>query len=346
MQYRRLGNTGLKVSPLCLGMMSYGSPAWQPWVLEKEAARDFVRLALDHGVNFFDTSDFYSLGGSEEALGLAMRDLAVRREEIVICSKVGMPLSDLPNEQGNSRKRIREGIDSSLRRLKVEYVDLYLLHKWDTDTPIEESIDALDNLVRNGKILYYGVSNFRAFQLAKAQERARRNGGAGLAAMQIQYNLVYREEERENLPYCRENGIGVMVYSPLARGWLMGGEQSVGQLTQREQVRVLQDVKSHALYGKGGDGEVRGRLLEVARKLGVPPGRIAMAWILTRPEVSTVLVGVLEPHHLIEAVAALEVKLDAELIAYLEEPYRPGALRTAGYEELKAQQKERARKQE
>ncbi|MBB1632476.1 MULTISPECIES: aldo/keto reductase [Cupriavidus] len=338
MEYRNIGGTGLRVSPLCLGMMSYGSPSWQPWVLEKAMARDFVSLALDNGINFFDTSDFYSYGASEEALGEATYGL-VRREELVISTKVGMPMSQLPNEQGNSRKRIREGIDASLKRLKTDYVDLYLLHKWDPATPIEESIDALDDLVRAGKILYYGVSNFRTYQLARAQERARCGKTSGLAAVQLQYNLVYREEERENLPYCGENGIGVMVYSPLARGWLIGGDAKAEELTQRERTRIQQDVKGHALYGQGGDREVRARLHDVAARLGLPPGRVAMAWILARPEVSTCLVGALEPHHLTEAVAALDVKLTEADIAYLEEPYRAGALRTAGYKEIIAQQK-------
>jgi aryl-alcohol dehydrogenase-like predicted oxidoreductase len=332
---------GLKVSPLCLGMMSYGSPAWQPWVLPKSAAREFVALALDHGVNFFDTSDFYSYGASEEALGEATHGL-VRREQLVISTKVGMPMSELPNEQGNSRKRIRDAIDASLRRLKTDYVDLYLLHKPDPETPIEETIEAMEDLVRAGKILYYGTSNFRTSQLAQAQQCAQVRGGRGLAATQLQYNLVYREEERENLPFCSANGLGVMVYSPLARGWLVGGDEKPEELTPRERARVQQDVKGKALYGKGGDVEVRARLHETAARLGLPPGRLAMAWVLARPEVTTVLVGALEPNHLTEAVAALDIKLAAEDIAYLEEAYRPGPLRTAGYKEVMAQQKQMA----
>jgi aryl-alcohol dehydrogenase-like predicted oxidoreductase len=319
-------------------MMSYGSPTWQPWVLPKSAAREFVKLALDHGLNFFDTSDFYSYGASEEALGEATHDL-VRREQLVISTKVGMPMSDLPNEQGSSRKRIREAIDSSLRRLKTDYVDLYLLHKPDPETPIEETIDALDDLVRAGKILYYGASNFRTYQLAQAQQYALTKGGRGLAATQLQYNLVYREEERENLPYCSANGLGVMVYSPLARGWLVGGDAAPEQLTARERTRVQQDAKGQALYGKGGDADVRARLHETAARLGLPPGRVAMAWALARPEVSSVLVGALEPKHLTEAVAALDVKLSPEDMMHLESAYRPGPLRTAGYKEVMAQQK-------
>ncbi|VVO03462.1 aldo/keto reductase [Pseudomonas fluorescens] len=343
MKYRRLGRTGLKVSPLCLGMMSYGSPAWQPWVLEKSAARSFVKQALDGGINFFDTSDFYSYGLSEEALADATHGL-VRREELVISTKVGMPMSNLPNEQGNSRKRIREGIDASLKRLKTDYVDLYLLHKWDSETPIEESIDAMEELVKAGKILYHGVSNFRTHQIAGAQAHLRsRNEGSGLAAMQLQYNLVYREEERETLPYCGENGIGVMVYSPLARGWLIGGDQNVSELTQRERTRVQQDVKGQALYGSEGDFEVRIRLHELAKQRGIPPSRIAMAWILARPQVSTILCGALEPHHLAESIAALDVVLSPEDMKYIEEPYRPGPLRTAGYKEILEQQKKMQR---
>jgi 1-deoxyxylulose-5-phosphate synthase len=248
----------------------------------------------------------------------------------------------LPNEQGNSRKRIRDAIDASLRRLKTDYVDLYLLHKPDPETPIEETIEALEDLVRAGKILYYGTSNFRTSQLAQAQQCAQVRGGRGLAATQLQYNLVYREEERESLPFCSANGLGVMVYSPLARGWLVGGDEKPDELTPRERARVQQDVKGKALYGKGGDVEVRARLHETAARLGLPPGRLAIAWVLARPEVTTVLVGALEPNHLTEAVAALDIKLAAEDIAYLEEAYRPGPLRTAGYKEVMAQQKQMA----
>jgi len=344
MRTRNLGSAGLKVSPLCLGMMSYGSPSWQPWVLEKSAARDFVKQALDAGLNFFDTSDFYSNGASEEALGEAIRGV-VPRGEVVISTKVGMPLGGAPTMQGNSRKRIRDGVDASLKRLGVDYIDLYLLHKWDDGTPIEESIEALDDLVRAGKILYRGVSNFRTYQLAAAQRCAAQDGHRGLAAMQLQYNLVYREEERENLPYCRDNGVGVMVYSPLARGWLIGGDKDTSALTERERTRVQKDVKGQALYGRGGDAAVRERLQELAGRLGLPPGRVAMAWILARPEISTILVGALEPHHLSEAVAALDVNLSAEDMAYLEEPYRPGVLRTAGYKEIMAQQQARGEQQ-
>ncbi|MBB1628334.1 aldo/keto reductase [Achromobacter sp. UMC71] len=337
MQYRNLGATGLKVSPLCLGMMSYGDPKWQPWVLEKQAARGFVRQALDAGINFFDTSDFYSFGASEQAMADAFE--GVRREELVISTKVGMPMSDLVNEQGNSRKRIREGIDASLRRLKVDYVDLYLLHKWDAETPIEESLDALEDLVRAGKILYYGVSNFRTAQLARAHGHTLARHHHGLAATQLQFNLAYREEEREAIPYCRDNGVGVMVYSPLARGWLVSGADEGARLTSREAVRQKLDVKQQVLYGGQSDLAVRSRLQQLAGELGMPASRVAMAWILARPEISSILVGALEPHHITEAVAAVDVKLDADAMRYLEEAYASGPLRTGGYSEIKQQQK-------
>ncbi len=342
MNYKQLGKSGLKVSPLCLGMMSYGSSSWQPWVLDKSEAKPFVKLALDHGINFFDTSDFYSYGASEEALGEAVHGLC-RREELVISTKVGMSMgTNVPNERGSSRKRIREGIDASLRRLKTDYVDLYLLHCWDPETPLEESIEALEDLVRAGKILYYGASNFRSWQLSHAQHVASMRGCRGLSATQLQCNLVYREEERETLPYCEAAGLGVMVYSPLARGFLVGGDADAEVLTERERVRVQKDAKTQALYGNAGDQTVRERLLELARRHGVPPGRLAMAWVLSKPQVSTALVGALEPQHLLEAVESLNITLSAEEIAFLEEPYVAGPLRTGGLKQVLAQQQKSA----
>lgn len=342
MRYVQLGSSGLKVSPLCLGMMSYGSPAWQPWVLDASAARQFVQLALELGINFFDTSDFYSYGKSEEALGAAVAGLC-RREQVVISTKVGMPMgTDLPNERGNSRKRIREAVDASLRRLRTDYIDLYLFHLWDADTPIEESVDAMEDLVRAGKILYYGASNFRTWQLARTQHQALMRGGRGMSATQLQYNLVYREEERETLPWCSAEGLGVMVYSPLARGWLVGGDAAPEQLTERERTRVREDVKSQSLYGRPADVAVRERLLQIAARRDLPPGRMALAWLLSKPAVTTALIGALEPAHLHEAVAALEVRLDDDEVALLEEPYQPGPLRTEGFRQVMAQQQRRA----
>jgi len=329
-------------------MMSYGNPAWQPWVLDKSHAQGFVRLALDHGINFFDTSDFYSYGASEEALGEAAHTLC-RREEIVISTKVGMMMGNqLPNERGTSRKRIREAIDASLRRLKTDYVDVYLLHLWDPTTPLEETIDAMEDLVRAGKILYYGACNYRAWQLAQAQHLALMGRGKGLVTTQFQYNLAYREEERETLPYCEMAGLGAMVYSPLARGWLVGGDRAPDQLTERERARVQGDVKSQALYGRPADQAVRDRLLELARQRDVPPGRIALAWLLARPHVSTIIVGALEPHHLREAVAALDLTLTAAELQLLDAAYVPGGsagiggVRAGGYKELLAQQQQLA----
>ncbi len=331
MMYRKLGNSGLSVSALCLGMMSYGSRQWQPWVLDRREARGFVKQALDHGINFFDTADFYSIGESELALGEAIKGL-VPREELVISSKCGLPMNRTPNARGGSRKHIRASIDASLARIGVDYLDLYLMHVWDGSTPVEETVDALQDLVRAGKILHFGASNYMTWQLAQAQQLARRGERSGFTTMQLQYNLAYREEERDMLPFCNLEGIGVMVFSPLARGWLVSGDGAGVSLTERERTRVDRDAKAKLIYGSSADQVVRERLLEVAARLGLPPGRVALAWVLRHPQVSTVLVGALEPHHLDEAVAALDVHLSPEDCALLEEPYRPGPIKSDGLE--------------
>lgn len=338
MKYRKLGNSGLSVSALCLGMMSYGSSRWQPWVLDKSEGRQFVKKALDNGINFFDTADFYSLGASEESLGEAMAQLC-RREELVISTKVALPMNDTPNGRGASRKHIHESVNQSLRRLGTDYIDMYMMHVWDGMTPIEETVAALDDLVRAGKILYYGASNYMTWQLAHAQSTAKRQGGRGFTCMQLQYNLVYREEERDLIPYCGLEGMGVMVFSPLARGWLVNGDGKNNDLTERERTRTEQDAKAKLIYGSSADRLVRDRLLELSARLGIPPGRIGMAWLQTRPQVSTVLVGALEAHHLDEAVASLEVKLSAEDCRYLEESYVAGPIKSDGLNQVLAQAK-------
>lgn len=346
MNPRNLGKSGLMVAPLCLGMMSYGSPSWAPWVLDKGEASRFVGLALDHGLNFFDTADFYSYGASEEGLGAALA--GVPRGEVVLSSKVGVPMNGKPTMRGNSRKHLRDAIEATLRRLKTDYLDLYLLHVWDDTTPIGETIDALERLVDQGKILYYGASNFRSWQLSHAQQQALLAGGRGFTAMQLQYNLVCRDDERDTLPLCGIEGIGVMVYSPLARGWLVGGDTDVARLTERERARVEKDVKSQAIYGSAADRQVRACLLQLARERDVPPGRIALAWLLARPHVSTIIVGALEPHHLREAVAALDLTLTAAELQLLDAAYVPGGsagiggVRAGGYKELLAQQQQLA----
>jgi aryl-alcohol dehydrogenase-like predicted oxidoreductase len=324
---RKLGRTGLAVSPLCLGMMSYGSRQWQPWVLDKPEAKAFVRQALDHGINFFDTADFYSIGQSEEALGEAIRG-TVSRDELVLSSKCGLPMGAGPNARGGSRKHIRESIDASLKRIGVDYLDLYLMHVWDGATPVEETVETLQDLVREGKILHFGASNYMTWQLAIAQRAAIADGRRGFATMQLQINLAYREEERDMLPFCEHEGIGVMVFSPLARGWLVNGDAAGASLTERERTRVERDAKAKFLYGSSNDHAVRDRLLEVAARLGLPPGRVALAWVLSRPGISSVLVGALEPRHLDEAVAALEVQLSPADCELLESAYRPGPIKS------------------
>jgi aryl-alcohol dehydrogenase-like predicted oxidoreductase len=327
MNYRKLGRSGLAVSPLCLGMMSYGSREWQPWVLDKSEARAFVRQALDAGINFFDTADFYSAGQSEVALGEAIRGL-VGRDELVLSSKCGLPMGADANARGGSRKHVHASIDASLKRLGVDHLDLYLMHVWDGATPVEETVEALHDLVRAGKILHFGASNYMTWQLAVAQRAALSQGRRGFTTMQLQINLAYREEERDMLPFCEHEGIGVMVFSPLARGWLVNGDGEAVTLTERERIRVERDAKARFLYGSSADHAVRARLLEVAERLGLPPGRVALAWVLSRPQVSSVLVGALEPRHLEEALAALEVQLSPDDCALLESAYRPGPIKS------------------
>jgi aryl-alcohol dehydrogenase-like predicted oxidoreductase len=333
MKYRKLGKSGLSVSALTLGMMSYGNSKWQPWVLDKSEGRKFVKQALDHGINFFDTADFYSIGASEESLADAMNGLC-KREELVISTKVGLPMDKSPNGRGSSRKHIRESVHASLKRLDTDYIDMYMLHVWDGATPIEESVDTLEDLIREGKILYTGASNFLAWQLAHAQYSSKSRGGRGFTTMQLQYNLVYREEERDLLPFCNLEGLGVMVFSPLARGWLVNGDTAASSLTERERVRTQQDAKAKFLYGSTADHIVRDRLLQLADRRGIPPGRIGLAWLHSRPHVSTVIVGALEPRHLDEAVASLDVVLTLDELKFLEEAYVAGPVKSDGLEQV------------
>lgn len=323
MQYTQLGATGLEVSRISLGMMSYGSPTWQPWVLPANEATAFVRQALELGVNAFDTADFYSYGASEEALGTAIQSLT-DRHSVVIATKVGLPMGPGPNRGGLSRKHILSSIDASLRRLKTDYIDLYQLHRFDPQTPIEETMDALESVVRAGKARYVGASNFSTWQLAPAVFAKAVRAGARLASMQIQYNLLYREEERDMIPFCRSQGIGLMVYSPLARGWLAGNHANQAKVTERELIRSKHDGKAAALYGSGADRAVVERVLEVAKTRDLSPARLAMSWLHARPGINTLVCGALEPRHLDEAAAAVDLKLTAEENAFLEELYCAG----------------------
>jgi aryl-alcohol dehydrogenase (NADP+) len=319
MEYVRLGNTGLKVSRLCLGCMTYGTSKWRPWVLDEEASRPFVKRALEHGINFFDTADIYSLGVSEEVVGRALKDYA-KRHEVVIATKVHSKMGEGPNDRGLSRKHIFDSIDASLRRLQVDHVDLYQTHRWDHETPIEETLEALNDVVRAGKARYIGASSMYAWQFAKALHASERNGWARFVSMQNHYNLVYREEEREMIPLCRDQGVGLIPWSPLARGFLAGNRT---RDKSGSTMRARTDEFAQQLYYQPDDFTVADRVQEVAREHSRKPTQIALAWILSRPGLTAPIIGASKMEHLDDAVAALEVKLGADDIKRLEEPYRP-----------------------
>jgi 1-deoxyxylulose-5-phosphate synthase len=323
MQYTRFGKTGMQVSKLCLGCMTYGSSKWREWVLDEEASRPFLKEALEKGINFFDTADVYSIGRSEEVVGKALKDFAAKRSDVVIATKVHGVMGDGPNAKGLSRKHILEAIDASLKRLGTDYVDLYQIHRFDAQTPMEETLEALNDVVRAGKALYVGASSMYAWQFARMIDIARAKGHSEFVSMQNYYNLVYREEEREIMPFCAAEGIAVIPWSPMARGYLAGS--GVGQ--NAATVRGRTDPFSIAL-GLGGeqDEAVRGRVVRTAEKLGTKPAVVALAWVLSKPYVTAPIIGASKPHHLSDAVAATELKLDADTVAWLEEPYRPKAV--------------------
>jgi len=318
-EYANLGNTGLKVSRICLGMMSYGTPKWRDWVLSEEDSRPFIKRALEAGINFFDTSDMYSSGVSEEVLGRAMSDM-VARHEVVIATKVFFPTGDGPNERGLSRKHIMDAIDGSLSRLGMDHVDLYQVHRWDYETPIEETMSALHDVVQAGKARYIGASSMYAWQFAKAQAIARSHGWMPFVSMQNHYNLVYREEEREMNPLCLDQGVGLIPWSPLARGFLAGNRHrdSKGPTT-----RSKSDGFAHDMYYTDADFEVVDAVTAVADAHGVTPAQIALAWILQKPGVVAPIVGATKMPHLEQAISSLDVRLSDEDIQALEAPYRP-----------------------
>jgi 1-deoxyxylulose-5-phosphate synthase len=319
MQYVNLGKTGLKVSRLCLGMMTYGTSKWRDWVLDEEDSRPFVKRALELGINFFDSADMYSLGVSEEVTGRALRDFA-RRDEVIITTKVYNPMSDDPNARGLSRKHIMDGIDASLRRLGTDYVDLYQIHRWDYNTPIEETMEALHDVVKAGKARYIGASSMFAWQFAKAQYTADLHGWTRFVSMQNHYNLVYREEEREVIPFCVDQGIGIIPWSPLARGFLAGNRTAdrSGDTTRAK----TDDFAHHMYYGEG-DFAIVDRVGELAQKHGCSNAQIALAWMLSKPYITAPIIGASKMKHLEEAVAALDITLSEDEIASLEEPYQP-----------------------
>ena len=319
MQYVNLGQSGLTVSRLCLGTMTYGSNKWRPWVLDEAASRPLIKQALDAGINFFDTADMYSLGASEEVLGRALKDFGPGREKLVIATKVFYPMGDGPNDRGLSRKHIMAAIDASLRRLGTDYVDLYQIHRFDSETPIEETLEALHDVVRAGKARYLGASSMPAWQFAKLLYTADAHGWPRFITMQNHFNLIYREEEREMIPFCIDQGIGVLPWSPLARGLLAGKRRT-------KTVRAGTDSYGHQLYGEEvseADALVIDALETVAGEAGIPPAQMALAWLLQKPAVVAPIVGVSKPGQLDDALAALEVHLSAELIRRLEAPYLP-----------------------
>jgi 1-deoxyxylulose-5-phosphate synthase len=320
MELVKLGSTGLKVSRICLGAMTYGSPKWRDWVLDEEASRPFIKQALEAGINFFDTADVYSMGASEEVLGRALKDFGPPREQLVVATKVFSPMGPTPNEAGLSRKHIMHGIDASLKRLGMDYVDLYQIHRFDQNTPIEETIDALHDVVKAGKALYIGASSMYAWQFAKYLSRAGAMGKTRFVSMQNHYNLIYREEEREMMPLCRAEGVAVIPWSPLARGFLAGNRR---RQDRGETARAKSDEFAHLMYYQDSDFAVVERVSEIAQKRGVPNAQVALAWLLHRPGVTAPIVGASKPHHLSDAVAAASLKLDEAEIKALNEPYRP-----------------------
>ncbi|MDF2707191.1 MAG: aldo/keto reductase [Nonomuraea muscovyensis] len=321
MDYTRLGATGLQVSRICLGMMSYGDPDRQRWALPQERAEPIVRRAAEAGVTFFDTADVYSAGQSEVVTGDVLRAIFPRREDYVLATKVYFPMGEGRNDRGLSRKHIHAAIDASLRRLGTDYVDLYQIHRWDDHTPIEETMEALHEVVKAGKARYLGASSMWAWQFAKAQHVAQVNGWTRFTAMQPHYNLLYREEEREMLPLCADQGVGVIPWSPLARGVLARAGSS-GSTT-----RTGSDPRIDALYEPENDRVIVDRLAELARERELPAAQIALAWLLHQPTVTAPIVGATRDGHVDDAVAAVSVSLSDKELAFLAEPYRPREVR-------------------
>jgi aryl-alcohol dehydrogenase-like predicted oxidoreductase len=320
MQYVNLGKTGMKVSRLCLGMMTYGASSWRSWVLNEEQARPFVQRALEAGINFFDTADVYSLGVSETITGNLLKSLGVKRENVIIATKVCSPMSDDVNDSGLSRKHIMDSIDQSLRRLQLDYVDLYQIHRWDYSTPIEETMQALHDLVRMGKVRYIGGSSMFAWQFAKAQYTADLHGLTRFASMQNHYNLIYREEEREMIPFCIDQGVGLIPWSPMARGFFAGNRNQGGG---GETLRAQTDPFANQLYFRSEDFKIAERAQAIGKDHNVSGSQIALAWMLNKSHISAPIIGASKLDHLNQAIAALEIKLTTEDINQLEELYQP-----------------------
>ncbi|MFP4321222.1 MAG: aldo/keto reductase [Anaerolineales bacterium] len=323
MEYVNLGASGLRVSQICLGMMSYGTPEWREYILPEADSLPLIRWAVEAGINFFDTANMYSLGVSEEITGKAIREYAASREEVVVATKVYFQVEDKPNRGGLSRKHIMDAIDASLQRLNMDYVDLYQIHRWDYNTPIEETMEALHDVVKAGKARYIGASSMFAWQFAKAQHSASTHGWTRFVSMQNHYNLIYREEEREMIPLCRDMGVGLIPWSPLARGFLAGNRsrEGFGSTT-----RAQTDTLAQGMYYHDADFEIVARVQDLAERHGVSAAQIALAWVLHQPGVVAPIVGASKLRHLEESVMALDVSLSEDDLTYLGELYQPKPL--------------------
>jgi 1-deoxyxylulose-5-phosphate synthase len=320
MEMVKFGKTGMTVSKLCLGCMTYGTPKWRDWVLDETASKPFFKQATDAGINFYDTADIYSLGASEEVTGRAIKEFWPKREQVVVATKVFNPMGKSPNEAGLSRKHIMHAIDASLKRLGMDYVDLYQIHRFDKTTPIEETVEALHDVVKAGKALYVGASSMYAWQFAKYLSTADAMGKTRFVSMQNHYNLVYREEEREMMPLCREEGIAVIPWSPLARGFLAGNRH---RQDKGETARAKSDEFAHSMYYQDGDFDTVDRVSEIAKARGVPNAQVALAWLLQQPGVTAPIVGASKAGHLEDAIAATSLKLSDEELKALGKHYQP-----------------------
>ncbi len=319
MDYVNLGKSGLKVSRLCLGTMSYGNSEWRSWVLNEEEGRPFIKRALELEINFFDTADMYSLGRSEEILGRAIQDFA-RRDQVILATKVYNRTGPGPNDHGLSRKHIMDAVDASLRRLRTDYIDLYQIHRWDYHTPIEETMEALNDVVRSGKARYIGASSMYAYQFLTAQHAAELHGWPKFVSMQNHYNLVYREEEREMIPFCLQSGVGVIPWSPLARGFLAGNrDKSKSGATERAHT----DNYAHELYYQDNDFQIVERVIQLAAQKGYKPTQIALAWLLHKPGITSPIIGATKLEQLEDSVSALKITLNSNEYSFLEELYTP-----------------------
>lgn len=319
MDYVNLGTSGLRVSRICLGAMTFGSPEWRNWVLDEERSRPIIQKAIDLGISFFDTADMYSLGRSEEILGKALRDFT-QRDQVVVATKVFFRMGPGQNDQGLSRKHILHAVDASLKRLGTDYIDLYQIHRWDRHTPVEETLEALHDIVKAGKVRYLGASSMYAYQFSTLLHRAAEHGWTRFISMQNHYNLVYREEEREMIPLCREKGIGIIPWSPLARGFLSGNRLR-GAVA--ETPRAQHDQYASEMYFQEADFQVVDRVIGLAKQRNAKPAQIALAWLLHKSFVTAPIIGTTKVEHLEDAVKALDVELSPEDLTYLEEAYVP-----------------------